>query len=165
MVNVDPGMGAAGVGWPSDESSIRKLNAWFDASVTLKNTTIGKAALEANYYDLFVSISVLEHLPEADLREVMEHAHRCLKPGGRFLITLDLFLNLEPFTRRTRNEWGTNQDVRAMVGMSGMKLVEGDRAQLYGYPEFSAEAILANLEKFYIGSYPVLTQCIILEKK
>ena len=165
VVNVDPGMGAAGVGWPVDEGSIRKLNGWFDARVTLRNTTIGRAGLADDYYDLFVSISVLEHLPESDLREVMEHAHRCLRPGGRFLITLDLFLNLEPFTTRTSNEWGRNQNVRSVVEMSGMRLVGGERAQLCGYAEFSTEAILANLEKFYIGSYPVLTQCIILEKE
>lgn len=164
VVNVDPGMEAAGVGWSSDERSIRKLNSWFNTHVTLKSTTIGKASLPDNYYDLFFSISVLEHLPEPDLREVMEHAYRCLKPGGRFIITLDLFLNLEPFSRRTSNEWGKNQNVRWMVEISRMKLVGGDRSQLFGYPEFSIEAILANLEKFYIGNYPVLAQCIVLEK-
>jgi predicted SAM-dependent methyltransferase len=133
--------------------------------VTLKNTTIGKASLPDRHYDLFVSISVLEHLPEAELREVMEHAYRCLKPGGLFVITLDLFLNLRPFCRRETNELGKNQDVRWMVEMSRMKLIHGDRAQLYGDPEFSAEAILANLEKYFIGSvYPALTQCIVLQK-
>jgi 2-polyprenyl-3-methyl-5-hydroxy-6-metoxy-1,4-benzoquinol methylase len=146
VVNVDPGMSAAGLGWPSDESSMQKLNWWFNTNVTLKSTTIGKANLPDNYYDLFLSISVLEHLPEKDVREVMEHAYRCLKPGGRFIITLDLFLNLEPFTRRKRNEWGKNQDVRWIVDISRMKLVSGERSQLFGYPEFSPEAILANLE-------------------
>jgi SAM-dependent methyltransferase len=165
VVNVDPGMGAAGVGWPSDQHSIGKLNSWFNCNVTLKSTTIDKANLPDNYYDVFFSISVIEHLPEVDIREVMEHANRCLKPGGRFIITLDLFLNLEPFSRRTSNEWGRNQDVRWIVEISRMKLVEGYRSQLFGFPEFSAESILANLEKYYIGKlYPVLTQCLILEK-
>jgi hypothetical protein len=95
----------------------------------------------------------------------MEHANRCLKPGGRFIITLDLFLNLEPFTRRTGNEWGRNQDVRWLVDISRMKLVEGNRSELFGFQEFSSERILANLEKYYIGSYyPGLTQCLVLEK-
>ena len=164
VVNVDPGLSSAGVGWPCDERTIRKLNSWFCSNVTLKNTTIGNANLPDNYYDLVFSISVLEHLPEADLQEAMEHAFRCLKPGGRFIITLDLFLNLEPFSRRRHNEWGTNQDVRRMVEVSRMKLIKGERSQLFGYPEFSSEAILTNLEKFYIGSYPVISQCIVLEK-
>jgi SAM-dependent methyltransferase len=164
VVNVDPGMDAAGVGWPSDENSIRKLNSWFKTDVTLKSTTIGNAHLPDAYYDLFFSISVLEHLPDTDLREVMEHGYRCLKPGGKFIITLDLFLNLEPFSRRVSNEYGKNQNVRGMVELSRMKLVYGDRSQLFGFPEFSSEAILANLERYYIGRYPVLTQCIVLEK-
>jgi len=164
VINIDPGMEAAGVGWPSDERSICKLNSWFNTDVVLKSTTIGNANLPGNYYDLFFSISVLEHLPESDICEVMEHAYRCLKPGGRFIITLDLFLNLEPFTRRTSNEWGKNQNVSWIVEISRMKLVGGERSQLFGYPEFSSEAILANLEKYFIGNYPVLTQCIVLEK-
>ena len=106
VINVDPGMSAAGVGWPSDEAGIRRLNSWFHTSVVLKSTTIRKANLTDNYYDLVLSISVLEHLPAEDIREVMEHAYRCLKPGGRFIITLDLFLNLQPFTSRASNEWG-----------------------------------------------------------
>jgi 2-polyprenyl-3-methyl-5-hydroxy-6-metoxy-1,4-benzoquinol methylase len=164
VVNVDPGMEAAGLGWASDENSIRKLNSWFKTNVTLKSSTIGKANLASNYYDVCLSISVVEHLPESDIREVMEHAYRCLKPGGRFILTVDLFLNLEPFSRRSSNEWGKNQNVRWIVEISRMKLVEGDRSQLLGYPEFDAERILANLEKYYIGSYPVLSQCLVLEK-
>jgi SAM-dependent methyltransferase len=164
VVNVDPGMSAAGVGWPCDEKSIRELNSWFGTNVLLKNTTIDKANLPDNYYDLFLSISVLEHLPEADIREVMEHAYRCLKPGGHFVITLDLFLNLEPFSRRKTNEFGINQDARWMIEISRMKLVMGNRSQLFGFPEFSPEAILANLEKYLIGNYPVLSQCIVLAK-
>lgn len=67
-------------------------------------------------------------------------------PGGRFINSVDLFLNLEPFSRRTFNEWGRNQDVRWIVETSRMKLVSGDRSQLFGYPGFSTEAILGNLE-------------------
>ena len=98
VINVDPGMSAAGRGWPCDQASVEKLNSSFGANVTLKNTTIEKAKLPDNYYDLFLSISVLEHLPEIDIHQIMEHTNRCLKSGGRFLITIDLFLNLEPFS-------------------------------------------------------------------
>ena len=165
VVNIDPGMGAKGIGWPCDEATINKLNSCFNADVTLKSTTIGKADLPANYYDLFFSISVLEHLPEQDIREVMEHAYRCLRPGGRFVITVDLFVNLKPFSRRTHNEWGRNQDIRWLTEISRLKLVVGERSQLYGYPEFSPETVLASLEKYLMGcGYPVLTQCLVLEK-
>jgi len=165
VVNVDPGLSAARIGWPSDESSIRKLNSWFNTSVTLKSTTVGKANLPDNYYDLFFSISVLEHLPEEDIQEIMNHAFRCLKPNGHFIITLDLFLNLDPFTKRLSNGWGKNQDVRWIVETSRMKLISGERSQLFGYPEFNPETILANLEKYLIGNhYPALSECLILKK-
>jgi len=159
VVNVDPG-----VGWLSDERSIRKLNSWYNASVTFKGTTISKANLPDSYYDVFVSVSVLEHLSEDEILEIMEHANRCLKPGGRFVITLDLFLNLEPFSRRKSNEWGRNQNVRWIVEISQMRLLSGERAELFGYPEFNSEAILSNLEKYYMGNYPVLAQCLVLER-
>jgi hypothetical protein len=159
VVNVDPG-----IGWPSDERSITKLNRWFKTNVTLKTTTLGKANLPDNYYDVFFSISVVEHLPEQDIFEIMEHAYRCLKLGGRFVMTVDLFLNLEPFCRRITNEWGKNQNVRWLVEVSRMKLIEGNPSQLYGFPEFSSEEILANLERYFIGNYPVVSQCFVLQK-
>jgi Methyltransferase domain len=164
VVNVDPGMSAKGIGWPSDERSITKLNRWFKTNVTLKTTTLGKANLPDNYYDVFFSISVVEHLPEQDIFEVMEHAYRCLKLGGRFVMTVDLFLNLEPFCRRITNEWGKNQNVRWLVEVSRMKLIEGNPSQLYGFPEFSSEEIIANLERYFIGNYPVVSQCFVLQK-
>jgi 2-polyprenyl-3-methyl-5-hydroxy-6-metoxy-1,4-benzoquinol methylase len=165
VTNVDPGMAAAGRGWPSDQQSIARLNGWFGTSVRLQPTTIGQANLPDNDYDVFLAISVLEHLPEGDVLEVMEHANRCLKPGGRFIITLDLFLNLEPFSPRITNEWGRNQDVRWLVDASRMMLVSGERSELYGFPEFRTEIILANLEKYLMARhYPVLTQCLVLQK-
>lgn len=164
VVNIDPGMEAAGVGWPSDIEEIGKLNDWFGTSVELRPTTIDKAELPDDYFDYFFSISVLEHLPQSDLQEVMRHARRCLKPGGRFIITLDLFLNLYPFTTRHENEFGTNQDVRHMVEMSGLELVEGDRSKLFGFPEFDAARIQSELEAYFIGNYPVLTQCLTLQR-
>ena len=45
VVNVDPGMDAIGVGWPCDESSMRRLNGIFGTSVQLRNTVIERAEL------------------------------------------------------------------------------------------------------------------------
>lgn len=164
VTNVDPGLEADGVGWPCDQESVARLNGWFDTRVTLKNTTIDQAELPSEHYDVFFSISVLEHLPPKDLAAVMKHAARCLKPGGRFVITLDLFLNLAPFTNRQENQYGSNHSVRDLVEASGLQLLIGDRAELCGYPEFDHTMILANLDRYLIGSYPVLTQCIVLTK-
>lgn len=164
VINIDPGLGAAGVGWKCDQPSIAKLNALFGTNVVLKNDTIDKANLPSDHFDTMYSISVIEHLPDADVRAVFEHARRCLVRGGKFVITLDLFLNLVPFCGRATNEFGRNWNVREMVEQSGMKLVQGERSQLYGFPEFDKEAILCNLEQYMVGRYPVLTQCMVLEK-
>lgn len=164
VVNVDPGLEAGGLGWPVDQSSIARLNAWFGTGVRLVNTTLDRAALADASVDVIFSISVLEHLTDAELDAVMREARRILRPGGRFVVTLDLFLNLEPFTARRRNEYGTNKNVLRMVETSGLELVVGDRAELNGYPEFDAPTIQANLETYLIGSYPVLTQCLVLRK-
>jgi len=164
VINVDPGLEAGGLGWAVDQATISRLNAWFGTKVTLLNTTLDQAGLADNSVDLMFSISVLEHLTSAELTLVMQHARRCLRPGGQFLITLDLFLNLTPFTSRQKNEYGMNQNVRQMMEESGLRLVHGNPAELYGFPEFDAQRILSNLEQYMVGSYPVLTQCIVLEK-
>jgi len=164
VINVDPGLEADGLGWPVDQANIDRLNAWFGTDVRLINTTLDRAGLADESVDVMFSISVLEHLTQAELTLVMRHAGRCLRPGGRFIITLDLFLNLAPFTARLENEFGANQDVRRMVAESGLRLAQGDPAELNGFPEFDPQRILTHLERYLIGSYPVLTQCIVLEK-
>jgi hypothetical protein len=40
----------------------------------------------------------------------------------------------------------------------------GDRKELFGFPEFNADQILANLDKYLLGSYPALTQLLVLKK-
>jgi SAM-dependent methyltransferase len=164
VLNVDPGLAAGGLGWAVDQASIARLNRWFGTDVRLLNTTLDQAGLADGSVDLLLSISVLEHLTPAELALALEHARRCLRPGGRFIITLDLFLNLEPFTARRRNEYGTNQNVRRMIGDGGLQLAQGRPDELFGYAQFDPQRILENLERYLIGSYPVLTQCIVLEK-
>ena len=42
---------------------------------------------------------MIERLTDNDIMDMMKHVHRCLKPGGLFILTIDLFLNLHPFVR------------------------------------------------------------------
>ncbi len=164
VINIDPGMEAVGVGWPCDESSIKKLNSLFRTDVELRNTVISRAGIPDASIDRFFSISVLEHLPEDDLNDVLIHAYRCLKPGGLFIMTVDLFLNLRPFTDRVANEYGINQDISSFLRPAPFELLKGKRSELYGFDDFDFRRILANVEKFFIGSYPALVQCVILRK-
>lgn len=164
VINVDPGMEAEGLGWEVTPETLGRLNKWFGTTVELRNTTLDKAGIDDNSVDLMFSISVLEHLTHDELKKVMNHAERILRPRGQFVITMDLFINLIPFTRREKNDYGTNQDVREMEEMSQLQLVQGKREELYGYPEFDAAKIQENLENYLVGNYPTLTQCIVLQK-
>ena len=163
--NVDPGLSSNGVGWPINEETMLKLNNKFKTKVKLHNTFIEKAQLPNNYFDVIYSISVLEHLTKPELKKAMSEISRILKPGGRVVITLDLFPNVYPFTKKKKNRWGHNFSVKEIVEMSGLNMVLGDKSELYGFQEFNKDRVLENLEKYYIGSnYPVLAQLLVLQK-
>ena len=107
----------------------------------------------------------MEHLTEEEIESVMPVAFNCLKPGGYFILTVDLFLNLRPFTSRQENELGKNIDVKHLVQIAPFALVQGNPAELNGYSEFDPDKIQSNLEDYYIGAYyPALIQCIVLQK-
>jgi ubiquinone/menaquinone biosynthesis C-methylase UbiE len=164
--NVDPGLAANGVGWPINEKTMNKLNKKFKTSVKLHNCFIEKANLPSEFFDVVYSISVLEHLTKKELHIAMKEIGRILKPGGSFVITLDLFPNLYPFTKRKNNRWGQNYSVRELIEASKLKLIYGNKRELYGFKDFNKNYILENLEKYFIGSnYPVLIQTIILQKQ
>lgn len=164
VVNIDPGMAAAGVGWPCDGNSIAKLNRIFGTQVELLNTTIEKARLKQGSFDRAFCISVIEHLPLSDAQHVMKEVHRALKPGGLFVLTVDLFLNLQPFCSRVSNEYGKNLNLFEILDPKDWKMAVGNKEEIHGFPEFSRENILGNLDRYLIGSYPVLVQCLVLEK-
>jgi len=163
VVNVDPGM-EADIGWPCDAATMAKLNRVFGTSVELRNTIVEKAHLETQSFDRAFSISVVEHLSDVQALKVMKTVFDCLKPGGYFVLTVDLFLNLVPFTTRKSNKYGTNADIKRLVESAPFNLAQGDPAELYGYPDFDPDRIQSNLEAFFIGGYPTLIQCLVLQK-
>jgi hypothetical protein len=88
-----------------------------------------------------------------------------LKEGALFVLTIDLFLDLTPFTENERNEWGTNVSIKWLVEQSKMKLVQGDEEELFGFPGFEPRRIIANLDRYYVGQFcPSLVQMVILQK-
>jgi hypothetical protein len=90
--------------------------------------------------------------------------YRCLKPGGLFVVTTDLFLDTTPFSDQPRNVYGENISIQWLESLAPFRLKSGDRRELLGYPEFDSKRILANLREYLIGSYPALAQCLVLEK-
>jgi SAM-dependent methyltransferase len=165
VVNVDPSQEELRSAWRYGPKDFAELNKRFGTNVELRSTTIDNAGLEDNSFDGAYSISVLEHLPSSAVSTIMTHVCRCLKPGARFALTVDLFLNLAPFTRRKQNEYGTNINIKWLLDQAPFVFEQGKTEELFGFDEFNAEAILSKLETYLVGiDYPVLTQCMVLRK-
>jgi hypothetical protein len=165
VVNVDPGIEAQGQGWPCDLASMSRLNHCFGTNVELRNTTMENANLGDGTVDRVFSLSVVEHLTYQDIESAMKHVYRCLRVGGLFILTVDLFLNLNPFCSRSFNEFGRNQNIRWMIELENLELVGGIREQLFGFESFNTNTILSNLDKYLIGRYyPTIVQCVVLKK-
>lgn len=167
VVNVDP---FVEYGNPGEYRQIdpveahRRLCRVFGASVELLRSDLPGADVPEGTVDVVFSISTLEHLSVDDAAATVERFRRLLRPGGRCVLTVDLFLDIAPFTTRSSNPWGTNLDIQELVGRSGLRLVEGERSELYGFPEFDHDRIQSRLSEFLIGSYPGVAQCLVLEK-
>ena len=165
VCNVDPGLEAHGRGWPVDHDSVAALNRAFGTNVVLHNSFLSQANLQPGTFDRVFSISVIEHIPLDEIPALMALAYDLLKPGGYFVLTVDLFLNLKPFSSRDVNEFGTNVSVRLLAESAPFELVQGNRAELLGYPEFDADGVLRNLEGFFVGEdYPAIPQLLVLRK-
>jgi SAM-dependent methyltransferase len=165
VVNVDPGEDSTGLGWPVHTAAIERINRAFKTKVELVSATVQDAGLEPDSFDVAYSISTIEHIDAAELPTLLSSVREALKPGGSLVLTIDLFLDVEPFTRRTANRYGYNVDVRSLVRDAGMDLVVGDRSELFGFDEFSHLAIQENLERYFVGRlYPCMAQLLVLRK-
>jgi len=169
VVNVDP-FEDGSEGWPLEYYSATpelhdRLNKVFGTDVELVTKRLQDASLAEGSFDRVVCISVLEHLAHVDGQDLVEYAGRLLAPGGLFVATIDLFLDVEPFGVLPRNSFGTNVDVAGLVANSGLELVEGDRRELYGFPEFDRDRVVAHLDELLISPrYPVVSQALVLQK-
>jgi SAM-dependent methyltransferase len=162
VINVDPGVAADGRGWKLDVDAHARLCRYFGAPVDLRSTTISGAGLADASVDVLLCISAIEHFAPAEVEEVAEQMRRVLRPGGIAVLTIDLFLDLCPFTREASNHYGRNLDVRSFLAAGGLELRSGEPAELLGFDEFSSEKVLADLSRFAIGeSYPALSQCLV----
>jgi SAM-dependent methyltransferase len=165
VINVAPGLEARGKGFHCDTETMAKLNSLFGTSVELRNTTLNKANLKNECFDRIYTISAVEHFADDEIEEAMIIAFDCLKPGGYFIATADLFLNLVPFTTRKENVFGKNVNIQQIAKAAPFIFTKGNREELYGYKEFNPDKIQSKLEGSLIGGYyPALSQCMVLQK-
>lgn len=163
VTNVDPGMD--NIGGRVSQDFFSRANKKLSTNVTLLEKTIADAELEPNTFDVAYSISVIEHIPAEEIQKSMSRIAHLLKPGGKFIITVDLFLDLVPFSRKTTNRFGSNISIKHLVETSGLQLEFGDKSELYGFEEFDPERVMELLPDLFIGTgYPTLVQCAVLTR-
>lgn len=159
--NVDPffdyGLGAYEIDPVREHAA---LNRTFGTDVVLHKTTLPGAAL-GRHFDAVYCVSTIEHMGLADIEATLRSAKDVLVPGGLLVLTVDLFLDVVPFTQEITNRWGSNVSIAWMQELLGFEMVAGDRSELYGYPEFSSRKVLENLPAYAINSgYPQLAQLV-----
>ncbi len=163
VVNVDPGMDD--IGGRVSQDFFARANSKFSTNVELLDKPIADADLTPGTFDVAFSISVIEHIPAAELERSMQSIGRLLKPGGRLIITVDLFLDLCPFSRKSHNRFGTNVSIKDLLTASGLRLDFGERRELYGFEEFDARLVMELLPDLVIGTgYPTLVQCAVFSR-
>jgi hypothetical protein len=172
VTNVDPSAAAddetwrampfPGYAWTLTPANHASLNQAFGTGVRLVADRLQDADLPVGGFDRVLCLSVLEHLDAAEGRSLLRRIGELLAPEGRCVLTIDLFLDLRPFGVRDRNVWGTNVDVSHLV--EGFELAEGDRRELYGFPEFDLDHVVARLPELFVGNYPALSQTLVLRK-
>jgi SAM-dependent methyltransferase len=160
VVNVDPGQGARG--WEYDAELHRYLCRALRAPVELFPQKIDSLEAPPHSFDVVLSVSSLEHFPDTDLAMLASAMRRLLKPDGIVVMTIDLFLDLKPFSEREENTWGRNMDISQFLKMAGLRLDDGNPAELLGFPEFNPARIMGSLATYLVGEgYPVLSQCVV----
>ena len=165
VTSVDPLLLPPGkTNWIFTRKEYHKLNRAFGGRVRFVQEFLENAGLPSDSVDRVFSVSVIEHVPADVIGPLMREVRRVLKPGGLFVATIDLFLDVRPFADAAMNEWGSNTDVRALVEASGMEIVVGDRSQLHGYAEFDPARVRGMLDRVMVDGR-TLTQCLVLRKK
>ena len=143
---------------PAEEHA--SLNRAFGTNVILHKSTLPEADLTGSF-SAIICVSTLEHLPPESIEATLSTVKRLVAPGGLVILTIDLFLNLTPFCDRTANIWGSNSSVAWIEDILGYEMIAGERTELYGYKEFSADNVLSRLEEFAINAgYPQMAQLV-----
>lgn len=121
----------------------------FQAPAQLAGVRISERPLENldysdDYFDLVFCLSVLEHLRPEVRTSAVRQMVRCLRPGGRLVLTVDYFLDWPRWhaareRKRRMYAWlpGPNVDVARLVADSGLEPLDPGRTDPHpGSPSF-----------------------------
>lgn len=151
------------------EDNHAELNKLFGTDVRLVMDTVqaglADGQLEKGTFDRIFCLSVIEHVSLEEGRAMLDSIAELLKPGGRLLLTVDLFLDVLPFGVREANFWGSNIDVHELLKGHGLELEQGDPRELLGFPEFDYDHVVKTIPELFIGTFnPCLSQAMVLRK-
>jgi len=164
VINVDPG-GQGDTSWGFAPSEHERLCRVFRAPVRLIPAPLEQAGLEDASADVVLCVSVLEHLSAESLRSCLAAARRVIRPEGAVVLTVDLFLDLAPFTKDEEGPWGRNVSVRDVLEMGDLELVTGNQAELLGFPDFDPTAIRRGESRYLVSTARSVAQCLIAKPK
>lgn len=141
------------------------LPAWSRAWTAHLDHSRDLSELPDDSVDVAFSLSVIEHIAQPrDRKQLMAEVHRVLRPGGRFVVTLDLDLHLHPFSAERHRAGHRNVSVAELLAAAPFELVEGDLTELYGLPAFAPSEIhrRAAAGAFAMAHGHLLTQAFVL---
>lgn len=165
VTNVDPGSKTAGVPFECDPETFTKLNRLFGTNVTLVHDRLVNAKLDEASFDVAMSISVIEHLAPEEVAETLKHVYRALKPGGRLVLTWDLFIDCAPFTKQETNRFGRNYPLVPDLKAAGFEFVDAIEDELYGSPGFDHDRVQSNISTYFLAAgYPAMIQAAVLRR-
>jgi SAM-dependent methyltransferase len=164
VTQVDPGARDDSE-WHFSPKEHARLSQVFGAPVNLLPLTLTEANLADASVDVVLCVSVLEHLPPDELQRTAQVVKRILRPTGHVILTVDLFLDLNPFTHQIEGRWGRNIDVRQWLEAAGLELVSGHRKETYGFPEFDARTILQHRQAYLVSAAGSMAQCLVARLK
>lgn len=165
VTSVDPLLKPpGGTEWTFSRREFDRCNRAFGNKVTFIQDFLENADLPPASFDRATAVSVIEHIPPEGVRSLAPAFARLLKPGGRLIATIDLFLDCAPFTDKPTNDWGSNIDVRDFVERTGLRLILGEPAELHGYPQFHPAHIRSLAAAQRLVCNGVMTQCLVLER-
>jgi len=151
-------------GVPLTPEHHQRLNDIFDTDVRLVAKRVQDLDEPDGSYDRVVCLSVLEHVPADEARSMLQAMSRLLAPGGRCVLTIDLFLDVVPFGVLDRNTWGTNLDLHRLLDGLDLRLEVGEPSELHGFPQFTVARVAELVPDLVMGHFSALTQSLVLVK-
>jgi SAM-dependent methyltransferase len=115
----------------------------YSSKIDFVTTTIEKASLPDNFYDLALAVRVIHHLSEPDL--LFQKVFSSLKPGGFFILEFANKNNFKLFLKRVFNSEAKSQFSLSRIDRRSRQSIEEETIPFYNYhPGWVRNALVRN---------------------